>query len=124
VQTYTPEHPSIACLPTHDYDGFVKGELRRREEAGYPPFGRMIALRLEGTDAKAVRAAAEEVARRALDGAGSALRVAGPAEAPIAYLRGQTRWQVWLIGGDRQALAAAARRAAEASLGRGVRLAV
>ena len=49
----------------------------------------------------------------------------GPAEAPIAFLRGQTRWQVWLAGDDRAALAAAAagggRRPAVAG---GVRLAV
>jgi primosomal protein N' (replication factor Y) len=125
VQTYTPEHPAIACLPSHDYEGFVAGELLRRKEAGYPPFGRMIALRLEGPDGAAVRAAAEEVARRALDGAAAAgVRVAGPAEAPIAVLRGQTRWQVWLIGADRTALAAAARRGAGGVIGRAVRLAV
>jgi primosomal protein N' (replication factor Y) len=124
VQTYSPDHPAIACLPPHDYEGFVRGELVRRREAGYPPFGRMIALRLEGPDGAAVRASAEEVARRALLGGGAGMRVAGPAEAPIPYLRGQTRWQVWLIGPDRGALAAAARRAAEAPLARGVRLAV
>jgi primosomal protein N' (replication factor Y) len=125
VQTYNPEHPAIASLPAHDYEGFVAGELERRKEAGYPPFGRMIALRLEGSDGAAVRAAAEEVARRALDGAAApGVRVAGPAEAPIAVLRGQTRWQVWLIGTDRAALAAAARRGAGAVVGRAVRLAV
>ena len=27
VQTYAPEHPAIAAVPTHDYEGFVRGEL-------------------------------------------------------------------------------------------------
>ena len=50
VQTYTPDHPAVAALPPHDYEGFVRGELARRKEASYPPFSRLIALRLEGAD--------------------------------------------------------------------------
>jgi primosomal protein N' (replication factor Y) len=84
----------------------------------------MIALRLEGPEGPAVRLAAEEAARRARSQAEPGVRVLGPAEAPIPFLRGQVRWQVWLAASDRAALAAAARRGAGAALGRGVRLAV
>jgi primosomal protein N' (replication factor Y) (superfamily II helicase) len=124
VQTYAPDHPAIACLKTHDYEGFVRGELAQRRAAGYPPYFRMVALRLEGPDVGRVRAAAEEAARLARSGAPSALRVLGPAEAPIPVLRGHARWQVWLAGEDRAALASAARRGSEARLARDVRLAV
>ena len=41
---------------------------RRRQEASYPPFTRLIALRLEGAEAPEVRRAAGEAAARALDG--------------------------------------------------------
>jgi primosomal protein N' len=38
--------------------------------------------------------------------------VRGPAEAPLAMLRGRVRWQVWLSSRDRTVVAAAARAAA------------
>ena len=124
IQTYAPDHPAVAAVPAHDYEGFTQGELARRKEASYPPFTRMVALRLEGGDGADVRRAAVEVARRAQQSGVSGVSVKGPAEAPIPILRGQVRWQVWLAGTDRQALATAARAAAGAPLGPGVRLAV
>jgi primosomal protein N' len=51
--------------------------------------------------------------------------VRGPAEAPLALLRGRARWQVWLASRDRAAVAAAARAAAAAVSATGdLRLAV
>jgi primosomal protein N' (replication factor Y) (superfamily II helicase) len=127
VQTYTPDHPAVAALPAHDYEGFVRGELARRREAGYPPFARMVALRLEGPEGADVRRAATLAAERARAAGAAAVRVMGPAEAPIPFLRGMVRWQVWLAsleGVPRAALAAAARAAAEVPLAAAVRLAV
>jgi primosomal protein N' (replication factor Y) len=123
VQTYTPEHPAVAALPAHDYEGFARAELGRRREASYPPFTRLIALRLEGGEGTDVRQAAGQAAARARAAGGEAVRVKGPAEAPIAVIRGLHRWQVWLAGTDRTALAAAARAAAGTS-SPGVRLVV
>ena len=48
----------------------------------------------------------------------------GPAEAPIARVRGRTRYQVWLAGRDRAALVAASKAGAAVKLGPDVRLAV
>jgi primosomal protein N' (replication factor Y) len=113
IQTFAPDHPAVAALPPHDYEGFVRSELSRREEAGYPPFTRLIAIRLEGPDAAAVEATAAAIASEALAAPGG-VRVRGPAEAPIALLRGQSRWQVWLASDNRTALAACARQAVQA----------
>jgi primosomal protein N' (replication factor Y) len=124
VQTYCPEHPAITSLRTHDYEGFVAGELARRQEAQYPPFSRMIAVRVDGPDESQVRAAAVEAATRARAAAAATVRVLGPAEAPLARLRGRARWQVWLSGTDRHRVAAVARAAAETTLPRHVRLAI
>jgi primosomal protein N' (replication factor Y) len=113
IQTYAPDHPSIVAAATHDYEGFAHLELAAREETGYPPFSRMIALRIDARDgarARAAAATAAEAARRA----GAAVTVRGPAEAPLAMLRGRIRWQVWLASRDRAAVAAAARAAADA----------
>jgi primosomal protein N' (replication factor Y) (superfamily II helicase) len=124
IQTYTPDHPAVMALPAHDYEGFVQGELARRKEASYPPFSRLIAIRLDGQDGAEVRTAASRVADRALSAAPAGVAVKGPAEAPIPFLRGQVRWQVWLAAADRAALAATARQAAAVPLSGGVRLIV
>ncbi len=123
VQTYSMDHPAIQCLRTHDYEGFVRGELARRQEAQYPPFSRMIAVRVDGPDETSVRQAAGDAAARAR-AVGGDVRVLGPAEAPIPRLRGRTRWQVWLASGDRALLSRAARAAGETPLPRNVRLAI
>ena len=119
VQTYNPQHPSIVCAAAHDYEGFAKIELAARAELGYPPLGRLIALRIDGPDERAVRQIAEEVGRAAR-GVTAAQEepvrpsVLGPAAAPLARLRGRTRWQLLLRGQDRKALREAAWRAAHA----------
>jgi primosomal protein N' (replication factor Y) len=124
VQTYCPEHPAIQFLRNHDYEGFVRDELARRESASYPPFSRMIALRLDGRHEASVRAAATDAAARARAQGGAAVQVLGPAEAPIARLRGRSRYQIWLAGTDRGKLLAAARAAAQVTLPRDLRLAI
>ncbi len=122
IQTYDPDHPAIVCVRTHDYDGFVTGELRRRSEAGYPPVTRMVALRVDGPSEAAVRTAAADAATLARSV--PEVRVLGPAEAPISIIRGRTRWQVWLVAADRARLAEAARRGAATPLPPNVRLVV
>src|SRR5207248_7143409 len=104
VQTYNPLHPAIACAARHDYDGFVAAELAARAELCYPPFGRLVAVRIDGPDATAVRRTAETLGKLATAAAGSAVAVLGPAEAPIARIRGRTRWQLMLRAADRRPL--------------------
>jgi primosomal protein N' (replication factor Y) len=130
IQTYSPEHEAIAAVRTHDYDGFARAELRARQEAAYPPFARMVALRIDASDGRRAREAAADVTaavRAAAEGlgeAGRSLRVRGPAEAPIPRVRGRSRYQVWLSGPDRAALMAAARGASGIKLGGDARLVV
>jgi primosomal protein N' (replication factor Y) len=124
VQTYNPEHPAVVCVRSHDYEGFVRGELITRAEVGYPPFSRMIVLRLDGPDERRVRADARAVADAAAMAGGSRVRLRGPAEAPIARVRGRARFQVWLAAAERGPLAEAARAGAAVKLGPDVRLVV
>jgi primosomal protein N' (replication factor Y) len=124
VQTWSPEHPAIQYLVRHDYEGFARDELDRRESAQYPPFTRMVVLRLAGRDARAVADAASEVARRARASADPATRVLGPSEAPIPRLRGRARFQVWLSGTDRRKLLAVSRTTQSMPLPLHVRLEV
>jgi primosomal protein N' (replication factor Y) (superfamily II helicase) len=114
IQTYAPDHPAIAAVARHDYEGFVRDELAERRTADYPPFARMIVLRLDAREAAEARAGAMVAAEAARGAGGAAVTVRGPAEAPLSRLRGRTRWQVWLSSHDRASLVASARAAARA----------
>ena len=115
IQTRKPDDLAIASVVTHDYDRFAREELASRKETGYPPFSRMVALRLDGTDGGRVKDAARAAAEAAGRSGGSAVRVRGPAPAPLVRLRGRERWQVWLSSTDRNALVKAARAGADAA---------
>lgn len=124
VQSYCPQHPAIDFMRRHDYEGFVKDELSRREVVRYPPFSRMVVVRLDGTDAAAVREAACAAARYARAAADPCVTMLGPSEAPISRLRGRTRFQVWLSSADRGRLLTVTRAVQRMPLSRGVRLEV
>src|SRR4029078_7328095 len=97
----------------------MAGELERRRVLSYPPFARLVLLRLDGTDEQVVERAATHLAERPREhattlGAGggggsrarrgdSAARVEGgtraalgPASAPVARFRGRYRRQILL----------------------------
>ena len=124
VQTYNPEHPAIRSLVRHDYEGFARDELAQREAAAYPPYSRMVVIRLEGKDARETSVAADAAARCARAVADASIRVLGPSEAPIPRLRGRARFQVWLSGLDRGKLLTVGRAAQRMQLPRSVRLEV
>ncbi len=98
LQTLSPESPCIRKVAEHDYDGFMEEELAAREAMGYPPFGRMLMLRLAGARQEGVREAADLVARE-LSGplADRGVRILGPAPSPIARVRRRFHYQVLLV---------------------------
>ncbi len=109
VQTYNPDHHAIVCAQSHDYAGFYEAEMRFRRELGYPPEGHVVAVRVEAPDSAQVISTAEAVAQACAGAQG--VTVLGPAEAPIARLRGRTRWQLLLKGSRRADVQNAARLA-------------
>jgi primosomal protein N' (replication factor Y) (superfamily II helicase) len=131
VQTLRPEHPSLTAAARHDYAGFIAGELERRRALGYPPFARLVLLRLDGPDEARVERAAVRLAERlrmqatTLDAGEGA--VLGPAPPPVARVRGRHRRQILLRSARVPALRALARtaRATENALRRaGLRLVI
>jgi len=128
VQTYNPDSDAIARVVGHDFDGFAEAELRRREALGFPPYARLLALRIDGLHERDTAAAANALARlaeRAIKAGSEPLRLLGPAPAPIAKIRGRTRWQLLVKGRSHSAMAnvvAALEQAAERLEG-GVRVA-
>ena len=81
-----------------DYAAFAAEELTKRAALKFPPFARLLALRLQGNVEQSVRGAAERLAvaaRRYIAG-GIQAEVLGPAPAPIARLRGKFRYHLLL----------------------------
>jgi primosomal protein N' (replication factor Y) len=93
VQTFNPAARAVACATEHDYAGFSGGELEERRRRGWPPFGRLLAVRVEGTEDGAPRTA-EALARAARPALRGEVSLLGPAPAAIERLRGRTRWHL------------------------------
>ncbi len=108
VQTYDPQHPSLRAALANDHEMFYANELAERQALGYPPFRRLVGLKVEGVDESAALRAAQGLARH-LEQARARLepaaQVLGPAPAPLARAAG--RWRFLLLIKAPQAAAAA-----------------
>ena len=98
IQTYTPEHQVIQAVRRHEYQSFIETELQQREALNYPPYGRLILLRLSSTDPAQVQETAEMLAatltQKDEDSAG--YEILGPAPATILRVANRYRWQIML----------------------------
>src|SRR5215218_6552907 len=92
LQTHQPEHPVMRALIAGDREAFYTSEIALREQAGYPPFGRLASLLISGADKHATESYARKIA--AVSPIHDQVRVLGPAEAPLAVVRGRYRFRV------------------------------
>ncbi|TXM70797.1 primosomal protein N' [Methylobacterium sp. WL69] len=92
VQTFQPEHPVIAALLSGDAARFYEEEIAAREAAGLPPFGRLAALIVSAGDRAVAEAHGQALARASEPPDG--VMVLGPAEAPLALVRGRYRFRL------------------------------
>jgi primosomal protein N' (replication factor Y) len=108
VQTYNPNSEPVRRLLSHDFHGFAKAELERRRALAYPPFSRLVAIRIEGENAQRTADSAQELGARIaarLPHSSRGVRLLGPAPAPVTRIRNKTRWQILLKGPTYRALA-------------------
>jgi primosomal protein N' (replication factor Y) len=92
LQTHQPEHPVMRALILGDREAFYKNEIALRERTLYPPFGRLASIVITANE------------RHEAEGYGRALaacaprdetvKVLGPAEAPVAVVRGRHRFRL------------------------------
>ncbi len=94
LQTYEPDHPVMQALVSGERDQFLDAESKAREQAGMPPFGRLVALIVSGRDAGMTESVAKELSRHVPQTEG--VEVFGPAPAPFALLRGRHRYRLLL----------------------------
>lgn len=92
VQTYSPDHPVMQAIVTGDREAFLGHEVRVRQKGLLPPYGRLAALIISARNKVMAEDAARQVVRVAP--ASTTISVLGPAEAPIAVVRGRHRWRI------------------------------
>ncbi len=104
LQTYNPEHFSIRAAQHQDFRAFYRQEIVFRRALKYPPFSRIIQLKIAGRDKRQTEMLAGTLgeACRRLGQQDDVLRqsveVMGPIEAALARIAGKYRWQILLKG--------------------------
>jgi primosomal protein N' (replication factor Y) len=117
IQTYAPDHYAIQHLIKHDYKGFFNSETEFRRALNYPPFSRLVALKLDGPKIDEVEIKARMLGATLRDIAGKnphvqdRIEILGPAPAPIQKLRSRYRWQLLLKGKQSSSLLELAKQA-------------
>ena len=99
VQTFSPEHPSIAAAAKHDFLTFASQELQQRKQFGYPPHGFLARIIMRGPSLTETEGFAESFVRRlqaTRELQGIECRILGPAPPPLAKLRGKYRFHAIL----------------------------
>ena len=92
LQTYQPDHPVLRALMAADREAFYASEIELREKTGYPPFGRLASLLISAGERPLAEGYARRLARIAPQAA--EVQVFGPAEAPLAVIRGRHRFRI------------------------------
>ena len=96
MQTYNPDHFTIEASRRQDYKEFFNHEAPFRKALRYPPFTRMIQLKISGRDEKKTAAHAQ-LAAQVLDRINTLepkAQILGPIEAAIQKISSRFRWQI------------------------------
>ena len=104
LQTYNPDHFSILSATEQDFKPFYKTEIGFRKGLNYPPFSRVVQIKISGKNKEKTRQHAETVGdlchtlkqkNRSLS---KSLEILGPIEAPLFKIAKKYRWQILLKG--------------------------
>jgi primosomal protein N' (replication factor Y) (superfamily II helicase) len=109
VQALDRDARALRHAASHDAEGFLAGELPRREAFAYPPFGHLIRVVCSAAKPGPEQAAADAI-RSLVAGAG--VPVLGPA--PLFRRQGRMRSQLVVRSRERRPAIAAVREAVEA----------
>ncbi len=103
IQTFNPETYALRHAQNHDYKAFYAEEIELRKALQYPPFDRIINLRLSSIKKDELIDEAHrlgKLAKRLSARLGNTAEIIGPAESPLSKIRGRFRWQMLIKGKD------------------------
>ena len=103
LQTYNPEHFSITAAKNQDFKAFYNKEIIFRKALNYPPFSRIILLKISGKDRKKTQKYAMDVGdlcNRIKNNNPflKTVEILGPITAPLPRIAKHFRWQILLKG--------------------------
>ena len=82
----------MAAIISGDREAFLNREIETRQRGMLPPFGRLAAIVISARDKEMAAIVARDIAHAAPPS--EKIEVLGPAEAPIAVVRGRHRWRL------------------------------
>ena len=83
IQTLRPEHYAIQLARQHDYHSLYEKEMEIRSSPKFPPYLRMVNVKISGSNEEQVQASAMQVAQLGRKIANKEVDVLGPAPSPI-----------------------------------------
>jgi primosomal protein N' (replication factor Y) len=103
IQTINPDHYAIRFASAQNYEGFYEKEIQFRKLMRYPPFAALANVLVRSEKQEQALAMSAELAR-ILDPAPEGIKVLGPAEAPVAKLKAEYRYQALIKASNRKVL--------------------
>lgn len=94
IQTYNPEHFSIACAGTQNYDLFYEKELYARKMLRYPPFSSLVNVVVSAPSFLEAKKEAEAVKKAALAHVRNLYEILGPAPCHLSKIKDRFRYHV------------------------------
>jgi primosomal protein N' (replication factor Y) len=122
IQTRNPDHAAIRFALAHDHAAFVRHELAQRREARYPPFVRLIMVRVDAIDEQLAKSTADRLAAWASRQLSAPAELLGPSPAPLERLKNRYRYRFLLRGSGRGPLYEVAHRIKNCDVDRRVRV--
>jgi primosomal protein N' (replication factor Y) len=101
IQTFLPEHYVIQRAKEHDFKGFYREEMAFRKNLRYPPFTRMVNIRVSSRNPRDADQGIRQLAKAgaaALKTLRGQVEMLGPSPAPLSLIKGRYHWQLLLKG--------------------------
>jgi primosomal protein N' (replication factor Y) len=105
IQTFIPDNYLLQYTASHDTKGFYEKELEIRKEYGYPPYAKIIALKLTGKDIASLQETANNL-KKNISGIietnvksgkfANNISILGPSPCPIEKIKNYFRYQLIL----------------------------
>lgn len=110
LQTHHPDHPALQAMLNQSYAEQAQGLLAQRRDAGLPPWGHLLMVRADSTDAAAGEAFLGQLRGQFEATATAHCQLIGPLPSPMQRRQGRYRSQLLVSARGRPAARAAAAR--------------
>jgi primosomal protein N' (replication factor Y) len=109
VQTSAPDHYAVRFAAAHDYTLFYEKEMQFRRAMRYPPLSALANILVRDESKEMACRLSMEIGRL-LTPPPEGLKILGPAEAPVARVQKEFRYQILIKAAGRKALGETLRR--------------